>query len=56
MAEEPKVNLNVSGIPVSWISEIDEISNIRSKAVVILIGEALDARRRKSEIETKKDA
>lgn len=56
MADEPKVNLNISGIPASWISEIDQIDDIRSRAVVILIGEALDARKRKSEIETKKGA
>lgn len=48
MAEEPKVNLNVSGIPAGWIPAIDEISDIRSKAVVILIGEALEARKKKS--------
>lgn len=48
MAEEPKVNLNVSGIPASWIAEIDKISDIRSKAVVMLIGEALEARAKKA--------
>lgn len=56
MGEELKVNLNVSGIPASWIPEIDKISDIRSKAVVILISEALEARRRKVARAIKKGA
>ena len=48
MSKEPKVSLNVSGIPASWISEIDKISDIRSQAVVILIAEALEARAKKA--------
>lgn len=56
MGEELKVNLNVSGIPASWIPEIDKISDIRSKAVVTLIAEALEARRRKAGEKAKKGA
>ena len=42
---EPTTNLNISGVPVCLLPEIDAISDIRSKAVVTLIREALDARK-----------
>ena len=40
-------NLNISGVPVSLLGEIDKVSHIRSKAVIILITEALAARKKK---------
>ena len=40
-------NVNVSGIPVEWIPEINKVSNNFSKAVRTLIGEALVARKNK---------
>ena len=48
---EPTTNLNISGIPVCLLPEIDAISDIRSKAVVTLIREALDARKVRAEAE-----
>ena len=48
MKTEPTTNLNVSGVPVSLLKEIDKISDIRSKAVVTLLKEALEARKRKN--------
>ena len=46
---EITTNINVSGVPVSLLVEIDKISDIRSKAVVILIKEALEARKLKKQ-------
>lgn len=46
---EPTVSLNISGVPVSMLPEIDAISDIRSKAVVTLLREALQARRKKKQ-------
>lgn len=48
---EPTTNLNISGVPVCLLPEIDAISDIRSKAVVTLIREALDARKVRAEAE-----
>lgn len=48
---EPTTNLNISGVPVCLLPEIDAISDIRSKAVVTLIREALDARKARAEAE-----
>ena len=48
---EPTTNLNISGVPVCLLPEIDAISDIRSKAVVTLIREALDARKVRAETE-----
>lgn len=48
---EPTTNLNISGVPVYLLPEIDAISDIRSKAVVTLIREALDARKARAEAE-----
>lgn len=45
MSNEPTTNLNISGVPVSLLPEIDAISDIRSKAVVMLLKEAIEARR-----------
>lgn len=45
MSNEPTTNLNISGVPVSLLPEIDAISDIRSKAVVTLLKEAIEARR-----------
>ena len=49
MASEDVIttNINISGIPVEWIPEINKVSNNFSKAVRTLIGEALDARKNK---------
>ena len=41
---EITTTIAISGVPVSLLQEIDKISDIRSKAVVILIKEAIDAR------------
>lgn len=46
---EITTNLNISGVPVSLIAEIDKVSDIRSKAVVILIKEAIEARKLKKQ-------
>lgn len=47
-------NINISGIPVEWIPEINKVSNNLSKAVRTLIGEALAARKSKeTQAETK---
>lgn len=43
--DEITTNINVSGIPVEWIPEINKVSNNFSKAVRTLIKEALEARR-----------
>lgn len=40
-------NINVSGIPVEWIPEINKVSDNFSKAVRTLIKEALEARKSK---------
>lgn len=45
--KEKITNLNISGVPVSLLSEIDKVSHIRSKAVIILITEAIEARKKK---------
>ena len=37
----------VSGVPVELLKEIDKVSDIRSKAIVTLIKEALEARKKK---------
>lgn len=47
MKTEPTTNLNISGVPVALLKEIDKISDIRSKAVVTLLKEALEARKKK---------
>lgn len=47
MNKEPTTNLNISGLPVSLLPMIDAVSDIRSKAVVMLITEALEARKKK---------
>ena len=47
--ENITTNINVSGVPVSLLVEIDKISDIRSKAVVILLKEAIDARKSKKQ-------
>lgn len=44
---EITTNINVSGIPVEWIPEINKVSDNFSKAVRTLIGEALVARKSK---------
>lgn len=46
---EPTTYLNISGVPVALLPEIDAVSDIRSKAVVILLREALEARRKKKQ-------
>ena len=43
--DEITTNINVSGIPVEWIPEINKVSDNFSKAVRTLIREALDARK-----------
>ena len=48
-------NINISGIPVEWIPEINKVSNNFSKAVRTLIKEALEARKEK-ESKPRKDA
>lgn len=48
-------NINISGIPVEWIPEINKVSNNLSKAVRTLIGEALAARKSKETQAEKKD-
>ena len=45
--DEITTNINVSGIPVEWIPEINKVSNNFSKAVRTLIKEALEARKTK---------
>lgn len=45
--DEITTNINVSGIPVEWIPEINKVSNNFSKAVRTLIKEALEARKEK---------
>ena len=45
--DEITTNINVSGIPVEWIPEINKVSNNFSKAVRTLIKEALEARKAK---------
>lgn len=46
---EITTTIAISGVPVSLLQEIDKISDIRSKAVVILIKEAIDARKSKKQ-------
>ena len=46
---EITTTIAISGVPVSLLQEIDKISDIRSKAVVILIKEAIEARKLKSQ-------
>lgn len=41
-------NINISGIPVEWIPEINKVSDNFSKAVRTLISEALEARKTKT--------
>ena len=55
MNKEPTTNLNISGLPVSLLPMIDAVSDIRSKAVVMLITEALEARKKK-ESKPRKDS
>ena len=45
MNNEPTTSINISGLPVSLLPEIDSVSHIRSKAVVTLLKEAIEARR-----------
>lgn len=47
MMNEITTNINVSGIPVEWIPEINKVSDNFSKAVRTLIKEALEARKEK---------
>ena len=47
MGKEEITNLNISGVPISLLAEIDKVNHIRSKAVIILITEALKARKEK---------
>lgn len=44
MSNEPTTTITASGVPVSFLSEIDAVSDIRSKAVVTLLKEAIEAR------------
>lgn len=49
-------NINVSGIPVEWIPEINKVSDNFSKAVRTLIKEALEARKEKDSKPPRKDS
>lgn len=55
MTSEITTNINVSGIPVEWIPEINKVSDNFSKAVRTLIKEALEARKEK-ESKPRKDS
>lgn len=44
-SNEPKTYIGVSGVPISLLPEIDKINNIRAKACVTLLTEAIEARK-----------
>lgn len=54
--DEITTNINVSGIPVEWIPEINKVSDNFSKAVRTLIKEALEARKEKDSKPPRKDS
>lgn len=50
---EITTSLNISGVPVWVLPELDKIDSVKSRAVVKLILEALEARKKAAEKEGK---